>query len=147
MAIHTKNDNRNHNYISVHTNDNLLFIIRSFLCDCSCCMTAHLLIKHVLLFFLTGNRKPKETVSGCPLFPTVPITWTLCLAPPPLTAIEWDVTKKGPFRSGEIFLSLLNKNKIFHIELSSTVHKVSEIHQFLTAYVKTCKDTTLIVLF
>ncbi len=47
-VIHTKNDNRNHNYISVHINDNLLFIIRSFLCDCSCCMTAHLLIKHVL---------------------------------------------------------------------------------------------------
>ncbi len=43
-AIHTKNDNRNHNYISVHTNDNLLFIIRSFMCDCSCCMTAYLLI-------------------------------------------------------------------------------------------------------
>ncbi len=28
--VHTKNDNRNHNYISIHTNDNLLIIIRSF---------------------------------------------------------------------------------------------------------------------
>lgn len=47
------------------------------------------------------NRRPRGTVSGFLLCPTALTTWTQCPAPPPSTAADWVVIRRGLSHCGE----------------------------------------------
>lgn len=64
--------------------------------------------KHFCMIFTSvclglspGNKKRRGTVSGFPHCPTALTTWTPCRAPPPSTAADWAVTRRGPSHCGE----------------------------------------------
>lgn len=51
--------------------------------------------------FLQGNKKQSGTVSGFQHSPTALTIWTLCRVPPPSTAADWAVTKRGLSHCGK----------------------------------------------
>lgn len=63
--------------------------------------------------FSKESRKQREAVSGSPRCPTALIISMPCLAPPPSTATEWGVTRRGPSPCGENHVCFYMSNKRF----------------------------------